>query len=96
MKDYYNIKEYDALFRMSEEYCNLVAPFVERLSIESRWDEIASPLLRVAEMNQEVIKGAVKAINEIESEIVLIGNEEIINNEIKKLYGKNNIKEILT
>jgi len=42
----------------------------------------------------EVIKGAVKAINEIESDIVLIGNEDIINKEIKKIYGKDKIEEI--
>ena len=43
---------------------------------------------------EATIKGAVKAINEIESEIVLVGNEEIINNKIKELYGKDNIKDI--
>ncbi len=40
------------------------------------------------------IKGAVKAINQIESDVVLIGNENIINSKIKELYGKNNITEI--
>ena len=40
------------------------------------------------------IKGAVKAINQIEAEVVLIGNEEVINNRVKALYGKNNISEI--
>ena len=40
------------------------------------------------------IKGAVKAINQIEAEVVLIGNEDIINSRIKALYGKNNVKEI--
>ena len=40
------------------------------------------------------IKGAVKAINEISSEIVLVGNEKIINNRIKELYGKDTISEI--
>ena len=40
------------------------------------------------------IKGAVKAINEIDSEIILVGNEEIINKKIKEFYGKNNVKEI--
>ena len=40
------------------------------------------------------IKGAVKAINQIEAEVVLIGNEEIINNRIKELFGKNSVKEI--
>lgn len=40
------------------------------------------------------IKGAVKAVKEIQSEIVLIGNEKIINNKIKELYGKDSISEI--
>ncbi len=40
------------------------------------------------------IRGAVKAINEIDSEIVLIGNEEIINSKVKEIYKKNNISEI--
>ena len=40
------------------------------------------------------IKGAVKAINQIEAEVVLIGNEEVINSKIKEFYGKNSIKEI--
>lgn len=43
---------------------------------------------------EATIKGAVKAINEIESDIVLIGNEEIINSKIKEFYGKNNVSEI--
>ena len=40
------------------------------------------------------IRGAVKAINEIDSEIVLIGNEEIINSKVKEIYKENNISEI--
>lgn len=40
------------------------------------------------------IKGAVKAINQIEAEVVLIGNKDIINERIKELYGKNSISEI--
>lgn len=40
------------------------------------------------------IKGAVRAINEIESEILLVGNEEIINKHVKEIYGKDNIGEI--
>ena len=40
------------------------------------------------------IKGAVKAINEIESEILLVGNEDIINKKVKEFYGKENISEI--
>ena len=34
------------------------------------------------------IKGAVKAINQIQAEVVLIGKEEIIRNKIKEFYGK--------
>ena len=40
------------------------------------------------------IKGAIKAINEISSEIILVGNEDIINKKIKEFYGKENISEI--
>lgn len=40
------------------------------------------------------IKGAIKAIKEIESEIILVGNEKIINAKIKELYGKENISDI--
>ena len=40
------------------------------------------------------IKGAVTAINQIKADVVLIGKEEVINNRIKELYGKNDIKEI--
>ncbi len=40
------------------------------------------------------IKGAVRAIKEIDSEVVLIGKEEVIKNRIKELYNKEDIKEI--
>ena len=40
------------------------------------------------------IKGAVKAINQIEAEVCLIGNKDIINSKIKEFYGKNDISEI--
>ena len=40
------------------------------------------------------IKGAVKAIKEINSEIILIGKEEVINSKIKEIYNKDNISEI--
>lgn len=43
---------------------------------------------------EATIKGAVRAIEEIDSEIVLVGNEEIINNKVKEIYKKNSIKEI--
>ena len=39
------------------------------------------------------IKGAVKAINSIEAEVVLIGKEEVIKSKIKEFYGKD-ISEI--
>ncbi len=40
------------------------------------------------------IKGAVKAINDIKAEVVLIGNKDIINKKIKEFYDKDDIKEI--
>jgi len=43
---------------------------------------------------EATIKGAVKAIKEIDSEIILVGNEEIINKKVKEIYKKDNIKEI--
>ena len=39
------------------------------------------------------IKGAIKSINQIKAEIVLIGQEEVIRNKIKEFYGKS-IEEI--
>ncbi len=39
------------------------------------------------------IKGAVKAINQIKAEVILIGKEEVIRNKIKEFYGKE-IEEI--
>ena len=43
-----------------------------------------------------VITGAVKALDRIEegTEILLIGNKDIINSRVKELYGKNSIEEI--
>ena len=43
-----------------------------------------------------VIKGAVKAVNEVDSDICLIGNEEIINAKVKEFFGKNTLMEIST
>lgn len=43
---------------------------------------------------EATIKGAVKAIEQIEAELLLIGNEEVIRNKVKELYGKDNISEI--
>jgi len=39
------------------------------------------------------IKGAVKAINDVKAEVVLIGKEDVIRNKIKEFYGKE-IEEI--
>ena len=40
------------------------------------------------------IKGAVKAIKDIEAEVWLIGNKDVINSKIKEFYGKDSIEEI--
>lgn len=42
------------------------------------------------------IKGAVKAITQVDgtTEVLLIGNKEVINSRVKELYGKNDISEI--
>ena len=41
-----------------------------------------------------VLKGAVKAVKEVESEIMLIGNKDIINSRVKELFGKERIEDI--
>ena len=41
-----------------------------------------------------VIKGAIKAVNEVESEIMLIGDKEVINSRVKELFGKDKIEEL--
>lgn len=41
-----------------------------------------------------VIRGAVKAASEIKSEILLVGNEEIINKKVKEFFGKEKIEEM--
>ena len=40
------------------------------------------------------IKGAIRASKEIESEIILVGNENVINAKIKEFYGKEKISDI--
>lgn len=42
----------------------------------------------------EIIKGAVDAVSELESEIILVGNEKLINQKVKEFYGKDNITEV--
>ena len=39
------------------------------------------------------IRGAIEAINEVEAEVVLVGQEAIINTKVKEFYGKD-LKEI--
>ncbi len=39
------------------------------------------------------IKGAVKAVNKVKAEIILVGKEEVIRNKVKEFYGKD-IEEI--
>ena len=41
-----------------------------------------------------VIKGAVKAVQEVESEIMLIGDKEVINSRVKELFGKEKIEDL--
>jgi len=41
-----------------------------------------------------VIKGAVKAVSEVNSQIMLIGNKDIINSRVKELFGKEKIEDI--
>lgn len=43
---------------------------------------------------EATIKGAVKAIKEIDSEIILVGNEDVISKKVKELYNKENIGQI--
>ena len=42
----------------------------------------------------EIIKGCVETVDLIESEIILVGNEKIINEKVKEFYGKENITEV--
>lgn len=42
----------------------------------------------------EIIKGCVNSIKDLESDIVLIGKEEIINSKVKEFYGKDSITEV--
>lgn len=42
----------------------------------------------------EMIKGAVEAIPDLESEIILIGDENVIKNKVKEIYNKEDISEI--
>ncbi len=40
------------------------------------------------------IKGAVRASQEVESQIILVGNRDIINSKVKEFYGKDTIEEV--
>ena len=41
-----------------------------------------------------VIKGAVKAAGEVESEIMLIGDKDVINSRVKELFGKEKLEDL--
>ena len=43
---------------------------------------------------EATIRGTVKAIKEINSDIILIGNKDIINKKVKEMYNKDDISEI--
>jgi glycerol-3-phosphate acyltransferase PlsX len=40
------------------------------------------------------IRGAVRASQEVDSQIILVGNKDIINSKIKEFYGKDTIEEV--
>lgn len=42
----------------------------------------------------EIIKGCVQTVDELESEIILIGDESKINEKVKDFYGKDSIEEV--
>ena len=42
----------------------------------------------------EIIKGCVQTVDELESEIILIGDESKINEKVKEFYGKDSISEV--
>lgn len=42
----------------------------------------------------EIIKGCVQTIDELDSEIILVGNEKLINEKVEEFYGKKNISEV--
>ena len=46
-----------SLSRMAEEYDRLVSSLIKQLDIYDQWHEIESPLLRVAEMHDDVLRG---------------------------------------
>ena len=52
-----NDELFRSLSRMAEEYDRLVSPLIKQLKIYDRWHEITSPILRVAEMHDDVLKG---------------------------------------
>lgn len=52
-----NDDTFRSLSRMAEEYDRLVSPLTKQLGLYDRWYEIASPILRVVEMHDAVLKG---------------------------------------
>ena len=52
--------QFRSLSRMLEEYNRLVRPITEQIKIQDRWNKIASPILRVAELNKDILAGVSK------------------------------------
>ncbi len=48
---------FQSIFRMAKEYEKLVSPLTKQLEVYDRWKEITSPILRVAETHDSVLKG---------------------------------------
>lgn len=54
-----NDEMFQSLSRMAEEYDRLVSPLTKQLGIYDRWLKITSPILRVAEMRDDVFRGII-------------------------------------
>lgn len=52
--------QFHSFSRMLEEYSRLVKPIKEKIQIQDRWDEITSPILRVAKLNKDILAGVSK------------------------------------
>ena len=52
-----DIEYYEALSRMAEEYQRILLPLREQIQFPARWNEIVSPVIRIAETNREILKG---------------------------------------
>lgn len=53
-----NNEIYQSLSRMMEEYYRLIKPITEQLQLQKKWESITSPILRLTEMNREILSNA--------------------------------------